>query len=118
MLEVIQDKRDVEDLVAGLLDDEDDEEGDEDEDDLEEEAEEETEENVLEESHGRPEHIEAYWDTSDPNNVGWAYRTHYPGGHQESGEIEGRRDLSDSTLTSRARAAAGFPGTRIPVKIR
>ncbi len=42
LLEVIQDKRDVEDLVAGLLEDEEEEEGDEDEeeDELDEELEE------------------------------------------------------------------------------
>ncbi len=115
ILETIQSKRDVQDLISGLLEeeaDEDDVEEGDDEDDVEEES-------VLEESgsRGKPDHIEVYWDDQDSKNTGWAFRAHWSDGHEESGEIEGRSDMSDATLTSRARAAVGYPGTRIPVRV-
>jgi hypothetical protein len=104
-----------------------------DEEDLEEEEEELEEEesdkeSSLEESrrpgvHERPDLIVAYWDTSDPNNVGWAWRAfwydeHDRVTHEESGEFEGRSNLSPDTITSRARKAAGHGGSRVPVEIR
>ena len=73
----------------------------------------------------RPSIIIAYWDTSDPNNEGWAYRAIYVDDEgqvrsewEESGEVQGRASLSEQTLMRRARAAAGYPGTRIPVEVR
>lgn len=90
-----------------------------DEEEEDDEDEEEDEGSVLEEAPGgaRPDSIEVYWDETDHNNVGWAYDAHYPGRRHSSGEIDGRRNCGDATLTSRARAAVGYPGTRIPVKI-
>jgi hypothetical protein len=101
------------------------EEGEGDEDDEEEEDEDDERESgeiVSESSRGKPDSIEVWWDTQDPHNLGWAFRAYWRDRsgrveHEESGEVDGRSDLSDTTLVRRARAAAGYPGSRIPVKI-
>ena len=64
----------------------------------------------------------AYWDTSDPGNKGWAWRAIWYSRdgerqHEESGGFDGRSSLSETAIQRRARAAAGFPRTRIPVEI-
>jgi len=71
----------------------------------------------------RPSIILVYWDKQDPREPGWAWRAIYydyegEREHEESGAIEGRRNLSTKTLERRARKEAGFAGTRIPVEIK
>lgn len=34
----------------------------------------------------------AYYDETDPHNVGWAYRMAYSDGHQESGSLDSECD--------------------------
>lgn len=70
-----------------------------------------------------PSIIIAYWDTQDPRNEGWAWRAIWYDDegyqeHEESGDFDGREDLQAVSVKSRARRAAGFPGTRIPVEIK
>jgi hypothetical protein len=65
----------------------------------------------------KPSIIIAYWDTSDPNNKGWSWRAHWfdedgEHEHEESGGFDGRSNLSDASVTSRARKAAGQAGRR------
>jgi hypothetical protein len=64
----------------------------------------------------------AYWDTYDPFNKGWAWRAIWYSRdgerqHEESGGFEGDSSLSETDIMRRARAAAGFPQTRIPVAL-
>jgi hypothetical protein len=71
----------------------------------------------------RPGLIIAYWDTTDPNNLGWSWRAFWydrdgEQTHEESGGFDGRKSLSDETITRRARSAAGHGGSRVPVEIR
>jgi hypothetical protein len=71
----------------------------------------------------KPSLIIVFWDDSDPNNEGWSFRAYWYGDdgrkeHEESGGVEGRSSLSHDTLMRRARAAAGWPGTRITVEVR
>jgi len=111
------------DIVGGEDNEEIDEEEEEEVD--EEEVDDETDEDAdLRESsrNDRPDDIRVYWDRQDPRNEGWAYNAYWRDErgritHEDSGPIEGRRDMSDATLTSRARAAVGYPGTRIPVEV-
>jgi len=70
----------------------------------------------------KPSLITAYWDVSDPSNKGWSWRAFWTSRtgeheHEESGGFEGRESLSESTVASRARKAAGYPRSRIPVEV-
>lgn len=71
----------------------------------------------------KPSIIIAYWDTEDSSNVGWAYRALWFDengeiSHEESGEFDGRENLSEKTIERRARAAAGYSRTQVPVDIK
>jgi hypothetical protein len=40
----------------------------------------------------------AYWDRSDVNNEGWAYRLRFEGGEQESGPMDTSTDANGEAL--------------------
>jgi hypothetical protein len=68
----------------------------------------------------RPSLITAYW--TDDDDPGWNWRARYfdswgDAVHEESGGFDGRQGLKLETVVSRARAAAGFKGKRIPVEV-
>lgn len=69
------------------------------------------------------ERIEVGWDTQDPSNHGWAWYAYGTDKHSgqsdllDSGPLAGRASCGDKLLTVRARAEAGVPGTRTPVRI-
>lgn len=72
---------------------------------------------------GKPHHITAYIDQDgdDPSSP-WAWRATWLDRegrieHEESGGFDGRRKLSDATAARRAKAAAGFSRTKVPVRV-
>jgi hypothetical protein len=44
-----------------------------------------------------------FWDTSDPNNCGWAYRYTDTAGTEHSGEIDGAFDEPELHMAQRAK---------------
>lgn len=65
----------------------------------------------------KPTKIEVSWDTQDPSNPGWAWWAYDGKDLLDSGPLQGRRNCSNATLTTRARAAAGVRGTRTNVTV-
>lgn len=68
--------------------------------------------------------IRIYWDASDPQDPGWAWRAYHDPGdgalpyELESGALPSiNRRAGQRTLVPQARQAAGCRGHRVPVEI-